>query len=116
VAHVCNPSYSEGSDQENQGSKPTQAIVSETLSQKYSTQKRAGGVAQEVECLRNKHKALSLNSSTAKKGVEGGGDLNRSFTRHTNSHRKFLIKTTLKYHYMLNRMAESDNHQMLARL
>jgi hypothetical protein len=39
-------------------------IVLETLSQKYPTQKRAGGVAQVVECLPSKGEALSLNPST----------------------------------------------------
>jgi hypothetical protein len=41
-------------------------IVHETLSQKHSIQNRAGGVAQVVECLTSKCKALSSNSSTAK--------------------------------------------------
>jgi hypothetical protein len=36
------------------GSQPGQ-IVHKTLSQKYSTQKRAGEVAQVVECLLSKH-------------------------------------------------------------
>jgi hypothetical protein len=47
VAHAYNPSYSGGRDQEDRGSK----IICKTLSQKYPTQKRAGGVAQVVECL-----------------------------------------------------------------
>jgi hypothetical protein len=42
-------------------------IVCETLSQKYPTQKRAGGVAQVLERLPSKCKTLSLNSSTTKK-------------------------------------------------
>jgi hypothetical protein len=37
---------------------------SETLSQKYPTQKRAGGVAQVVEWLPSKQEAMSLNPST----------------------------------------------------
>jgi hypothetical protein len=36
MAHICNPSYSEGRDQEDSGSK----AVRETLSQKNPTQKR----------------------------------------------------------------------------
>jgi hypothetical protein len=39
---------------------------SETLSQKYPTQKRAGRVAQ-VACLTSKYEALSANHSTTKK-------------------------------------------------
>jgi hypothetical protein len=35
--------------------------------EKYSTQKRAGGVAQVVECLPRKCEVLSLNPSTPKK-------------------------------------------------
>jgi hypothetical protein len=42
-------------------------IVCEILSQKWSTQKTAGGVPQMVECLRSKCEALSSNSSTKKK-------------------------------------------------
>jgi hypothetical protein len=34
VAHTCNPRYSGGRDQEDQGSKPAQQIVNETLSWK----------------------------------------------------------------------------------
>jgi hypothetical protein len=41
-------------------------IVHETLSQKYSTQKRAEGVAQVVEYLPSKSEALSSNPNTAK--------------------------------------------------
>jgi hypothetical protein len=48
VAHTCNPSYSGGRDQEDQGSKSTQQIVLKTLSQKKPSQKRAGGAAQGV--------------------------------------------------------------------
>jgi hypothetical protein len=42
-------------------------MVQETLSKKYPTQKRAGGVAQAVECLPSKCEALNSNPSTAKK-------------------------------------------------
>jgi hypothetical protein len=48
VAHAYNPSYSGGRAQENCGSKPSRQIVQETLSQKYPTPKRIGGVAQSV--------------------------------------------------------------------
>jgi hypothetical protein len=47
-------------------SQPRQ-IVHKTLSRKYPTQKRAGGVAQVVECLLSKHEVLSSNPSTRKK-------------------------------------------------
>jgi hypothetical protein len=43
-------------------------IVLENLSQKYPTQKMTGGVAQAVECLPSKHKALSSNPTTIKGG------------------------------------------------
>jgi hypothetical protein len=39
-------------------------IIYETLSWKYSTENRAGGVTQEVEHLLSKHVALSSNTST----------------------------------------------------
>jgi hypothetical protein len=49
VAHICNPSYSEGRDQEDRGSKPgwrqPGQLVHKALSQKNPSQKRAGGVA-----------------------------------------------------------------------
>jgi hypothetical protein len=44
VAHTCNPSYSGGRDQEDQGAKPAWA----NSSRKNPAQKRAGGVAQDV--------------------------------------------------------------------
>jgi hypothetical protein len=49
VAHACNPSYSEGKEQEpiKVWSQPEQ-IVGDTLSQKYLSQKRAGEMAQGV--------------------------------------------------------------------
>jgi hypothetical protein len=40
VVYTCNPSYSGSSDQEDHGSRPAQA-KSQTLSQKYSTQKKS---------------------------------------------------------------------------
>jgi hypothetical protein len=46
-------------------SQPRQ-IVHETLSQKYSSQNRAGGVAQVVEHLLRKHEALSAKGKKKK--------------------------------------------------
>jgi hypothetical protein len=49
VAHACNPSYTEGRDQEDRGSKPAPATsVWDPVSKKKKSQKRAGGVAQVV--------------------------------------------------------------------
>jgi hypothetical protein len=49
VAHACNPSYSGGRDQEDQGSKPAQANSSQDLILKKILHKnRTGGVAQGV--------------------------------------------------------------------
>jgi hypothetical protein len=45
VAHAYNPSYSEGRDQEDGGSKPAWA---KTLYRKNPSQKRAGGMVQGV--------------------------------------------------------------------
>jgi hypothetical protein len=90
VAHAYNPSYSEGRDQEDWGSKPTQANSSRGPILKKPFTKRAGGVtqgvgpklkpqylqkkkksadgmAQVVECLPSKCEALSSNSSIKKK-------------------------------------------------
>jgi hypothetical protein len=66
VVHACNPSYSGGRNQKDHSSKPAGKINCETLSQKYSTQNRAGGVTQVIQCLPNKCEALSSNPSTAK--------------------------------------------------
>jgi hypothetical protein len=49
VAHTCNPSYSGGRDQEDWGSRPTQANSSLDPTQRNPAQKRAGGVAQGVD-------------------------------------------------------------------
>jgi hypothetical protein len=46
VAHACNPSYSGGRDQEDQGLKPAQANSSQDPISKIPITKRAGGVAQ----------------------------------------------------------------------
>jgi hypothetical protein len=45
VAHTCNPNYSRGRDQEDCGSKPTQANSSQDPISKVPITKRAGGVA-----------------------------------------------------------------------
>jgi hypothetical protein len=46
VAHIYNPSYSGGRDQESHGLKPSQGKQFTRLSQKNPTQERACGVAQ----------------------------------------------------------------------
>jgi hypothetical protein len=46
VAHAYNPSYSEGRDQEDRGSKPAQANTLQDPISKNSSQKRTGGVVQ----------------------------------------------------------------------
>jgi hypothetical protein len=49
VAHACNPSYSAGRDQENDGLKPALANSSlDPISKKNQHKKMAGGVAQGV--------------------------------------------------------------------
>jgi hypothetical protein len=49
VAHACNPSYSEGRDQEDRGSKPAWANSSQDPISKILNTKRVGGVAQGVD-------------------------------------------------------------------
>jgi hypothetical protein len=57
VTHACNPSYSGGRDQEDRGSKPVWANSSQDpILKKIPSQKRAGGVAQDIN--------LSSNPST----------------------------------------------------
>jgi hypothetical protein len=46
VAHVCNPSYSGGRDQEDHGSKPAWAYSSARPISKTLHKNRAGGMAQ----------------------------------------------------------------------
>jgi hypothetical protein len=53
VPHAYNPSNLGDRDQEDHCLRPAWT-KSETLSQKYPTQKRAGGVAQVTECLLSK--------------------------------------------------------------
>jgi hypothetical protein len=48
VAHTCNPSYSRGRDQEDQGSKPALANSSQDPISKIPNTKRVGGVAQGI--------------------------------------------------------------------
>jgi hypothetical protein len=66
MAHVCNPIYSGGRDQEDLGLKPAWANTSRPYLKKTHYKKRADGVAQEVECLPSKREDLSSNSITAK--------------------------------------------------
>jgi hypothetical protein len=58
VAHACNPSYSEGRDQEYCSLKPAQAN-----SFRDSISKKALGVFQVVEHLWSNHETLSSNPS-----------------------------------------------------
>jgi hypothetical protein len=51
--------YSGGRDQEDLCSKPASAKNPKTLSQKYPTHKRPGGMTQVIECLLSKHEGLS---------------------------------------------------------
>jgi hypothetical protein len=68
VAHAYNPSYLGGRDQEDQSSKPAWANSSgDPISKNPSQKNRAGRVTQVIEHLLSKHKALSSNSTVAKK-------------------------------------------------
>jgi hypothetical protein len=51
VPHAYNPSSLGGRDQEDMVQGQPEQIVIKILSQKYSTQERADGTAQMVECL-----------------------------------------------------------------
>jgi hypothetical protein len=66
VAHTCNPSYSGGRDQKDQGSRPALKIVLETLSQLNPSQKK--GWKSGSMCSLN----WSSNSNTAKKKKKEG--------------------------------------------
>jgi hypothetical protein len=57
AAHACNPSYSGGRDQEDQGLKLPQA----NCLQDSISRKGVGGVVQMIEQLPSKHKTLSSN-------------------------------------------------------
>jgi hypothetical protein len=68
VAHTCNPSYSGGRDQEDNGFKPAQTNSSQDPISKISNTKRAGGVAQGVGpqfkpqyCKKRKEKELKAS-------------------------------------------------------
>jgi hypothetical protein len=67
VAHVYNPSYLGGRDQEDCSLRPALANSSRDRFLKYPTQKRAGRVTQVVEHLPSKCEALSSNLRTAEK-------------------------------------------------
>jgi hypothetical protein len=62
-----NPSYTEGSNQENHSLKSAQANSLQDNISKISMQSRAGGVVQVVEDLPSKCETLSSNASTKKK-------------------------------------------------
>jgi hypothetical protein len=67
MAHICNPNYSGDRDQEDCSSKPAPDTVCDTLSQKYPTQKRAGGVVQEVEHLPSTLEGLEFKPQDCQK-------------------------------------------------
>jgi hypothetical protein len=71
VSHVCNPSYSGGTDLEDHGLKPARTKSKILSQQKYPTPKRAGRVAPVVESQLNKCEILSSNpnTTTKKKGI-----------------------------------------------
>jgi hypothetical protein len=74
LADTCNPTYSGDRDQEDLSQGQPGQIVCETLSQKYPTQKRAGGEAQVVEYLLSEYEALSSSHSTTPPKESGLGD------------------------------------------
>jgi hypothetical protein len=68
MACICNPSYSEGWDWEDFGSRPAQANSSQDPHpQNNQRNTRTGGVTQLVEYLLCKYEAQSLNFSPTKK-------------------------------------------------
>jgi hypothetical protein len=67
VAHAYNPSYSGSRDQEDHNSKPAWVNSSQDPILKIPNTKRAGRVAQVVDCLLNKCETLSSNPNTTKK-------------------------------------------------
>jgi hypothetical protein len=66
VAHTYNSSYLEGRNQEDHGTKPTQANNFQDPTSKIFSTKRTGRVAQVVEQLLSKHKAPSSSPSSIK--------------------------------------------------
>jgi hypothetical protein len=69
VAPTCNPSYLGGWDQEDHGSRPAWKNSSKDSMSKITREIWTGGVAQVVDNLLCKCKALSSNSSLTKKKV-----------------------------------------------
>jgi hypothetical protein len=67
VAHTCNPTYLGGWDQEHCSWRPAQADSWWDPVHKITRAKWTTGVAQTVECLPNKYKALSSNPNPTKK-------------------------------------------------
>jgi hypothetical protein len=67
VTNTFDPSYSGGRDQEDTSSKPVQANILETLSQKTRHKKGLVEWLKQSELLPNKHDTLNSNSSAAKK-------------------------------------------------
>jgi hypothetical protein len=65
---ACNPSYSEGKDQEVLQLKPAEANSSgDSIMKIPNTKKGSGGMTEVVEYLPSKCEALSLNPSNTKK-------------------------------------------------
>jgi hypothetical protein len=68
VVHTCNPTYLEGRDQEDRGSKSAPANSSRDPTSKTPSQKRAGGMVQGVgpqfkpQYCKKKKKKLKNNS------------------------------------------------------
>jgi hypothetical protein len=85
VAHVCNPSYSGGRDQEDRGSRPAQANSLQDPISKIPNKTRAGRVAQVRKRLPSMHEALSSNlippKRKKKKKDERPGDLASKMTQ-----------------------------------
>jgi hypothetical protein len=76
VIHACNPNYMESLSRR----MAVQAILGKKKrphSESNKAQRLRVYVAQVVECLHSKHKALSLNSSTAEEEKGGGGGKGR---------------------------------------
>jgi hypothetical protein len=66
VAQAYNPSFSGGRDQEDGGSSQLQSNNSKDPILKIPNAKRAGGMAQVVECQPSKCEALSSNPNTTR--------------------------------------------------
>jgi hypothetical protein len=70
MAHACSPSYFEGRDQEDCGSKPAWADSLPDSISKIATAKRTEGVAQAVKCLLCKYEALSSKPSPTENKID----------------------------------------------